>query len=228
METNDKPRCFIIVIRDNEASEYYYNYVESSWTDSEFVLERFDAITPNDLQYLNELNFRALNNQKYKKINYRKPFSETEKAVWYSHYSLWKKCVELNEPIIIIEHDVLLIDSDLNVYENQKFITYDNSFGCYYITPLLAKLLVKVATTEPIIYGPYGFVAYISSRHKIPIVTSEDPRFDKKVIQVLSRKYGLTNERYSDEDMKAISKAFNDDQEKIEKFKNNYRFLSIP
>ena len=29
------------------------------------------------------------------------------KAVFASHYLLWKKCVELNEPILILEHDVI-------------------------------------------------------------------------------------------------------------------------
>jgi GR25 family glycosyltransferase involved in LPS biosynthesis len=37
------------------------------------------------------------------------------KGCFYSHYSLWKKCVELNEPIIIWEDDIVLKRSFIEI-----------------------------------------------------------------------------------------------------------------
>ena len=31
---------------------------------------------------------------------------DVQSGCFLSHYSLWKKCIELKEPIIILEHDV--------------------------------------------------------------------------------------------------------------------------
>ena len=229
MGISDKIPCFVIVIRDNEASEYYYDYIESSWTDHGFKLTRFDAITPKDLPHLSDLQFHHHTSQKYQSVNYNKPFSDTEKAVWYSHYTLWNKCVELGTPIIVVEHDVLLLNAHhMEIYDDGfDFITFDNSFGCYYITPKLAALLISNAK-RGVHTGPYGFTEMTARTHNIPHIDSEDPLFRKCAIQVLSRKYGLTNDRYSDEDMEIISKALKHDQQRIELFKNNYRFLSIP
>jgi hypothetical protein len=36
-------------------------------------------------------------------------FTDTELAIWGSHYALWKQCAEQNNPYIIIEHDALLM-----------------------------------------------------------------------------------------------------------------------
>lgn len=40
-------------------------------------------------------------------------------ATFYSHYSLWQKCLELNKPIIIVEHDTECL-LDLNVQFNAE------------------------------------------------------------------------------------------------------------
>lgn len=41
----------------------------------------------------------------------------TKKACFYSHYELWVKCIELNEPIAIVEHDTVCC-GDLNIPNN--------------------------------------------------------------------------------------------------------------
>lgn len=44
------------------------------------------------------------------------------KGCFYSHYNLWKKCVELNEPIIIWEDDILLTRNFIDVNWNDVLI----------------------------------------------------------------------------------------------------------
>jgi GR25 family glycosyltransferase involved in LPS biosynthesis len=60
------------------------------------------------------------------------------KGCFYSHYRLWKKCVELNEPIIILEHDaiitapwseIFLKDSLIKLHHRFKTMRYDEDSG---------------------------------------------------------------------------------------------------
>ena len=46
-------------------------------------------------------------------------YIDSEIATFYSHYNLWSKCLELNENILILEHDAELIESiDVNELSN--------------------------------------------------------------------------------------------------------------
>jgi hypothetical protein len=46
-----------------------------------------------------------------KQINH--DLSPTEVAVWLSHFSLWIHCLEIDKPIMILEHDAVLVDKML-------------------------------------------------------------------------------------------------------------------
>jgi len=89
---------WMIAISHSETSQLYVKECAPSWKN--YNLKSFEAITPKSLKHLNELHF-------YKKRSGRE-FTETEKAVWYSHFLLWKKCWEEKKPLIIIEHDSIL------------------------------------------------------------------------------------------------------------------------
>lgn len=78
-----------------------------------------------------------------------------------SHWSLWKKCIEINEPIIILEHDAVIqnfwnpIEIDdavikLHRYYKQKNPKYDEDTGlwsasghAYCLLPKHAKILIE-------------------------------------------------------------------------------------
>ena len=45
---------------------------------------------------------------------------DSEIATFFSHFNLWKKCLDLNENILILEHDAKLI-SDFNLVSLAKF-----------------------------------------------------------------------------------------------------------
>ena len=90
---------WMIAISHSEISQMYVKQCSPSWKN--YNLNLFEAITPRSLSSLNELSF-------FSKRYSTRPFSDTEKAVWYSHYFLWKKCWEEKKPLIIIEHDSIL------------------------------------------------------------------------------------------------------------------------
>jgi hypothetical protein len=78
-----------------------------------------------------------------------------------SHWALWKKCVELHEPIIILEHDAVIQDKwqtleiensiiKLHRYYKQKNPKYDEDTGlwsasghAYCLLPTHANILIK-------------------------------------------------------------------------------------
>jgi Glycosyltransferase family 25 (LPS biosynthesis protein) len=80
---------------------------------------------------------------------------------WLSHYALWKQCIESNQPLIIMEHDVLVTDSwpaDLNIDRrlvklfstaeckiNPAFGRWSKGAHAYTVTPAQAQILVTHA-----------------------------------------------------------------------------------
>ncbi|WP_295701235.1 glycosyltransferase family 25 protein [uncultured Helicobacter sp.] len=123
-----------------------------------------------------------------------KEMSDGERACFASHYSLWQKCVELNEPIIVLEDDVEMIGDFWNkiahiatseyVYvrlmylkENAYFYTlpddfyvsFDSAAGTqgYYLTPLAARTFIESAR---IWYRPVDDYMDMFYIHHIPAV----------------------------------------------------------
>lgn len=82
---------------------------KDSWTKQGFEVNHFEAITPATMP--NFLKFgtkdRLVNSIKKNKLA---EFTETEKAIWYSHFTLWKKCLDSNTPFVIIEQDNILTE----------------------------------------------------------------------------------------------------------------------
>ena len=102
--TIDKPEVWMIAITDNPVSIYFKNEVMPSW--GEYVVNHFEAKTPKNLSV--DCDFLNLTFKQKKDLIIE--FSDTEKAVWYSHYFLWKHCWDTQTPIIIVEHDVKLLE----------------------------------------------------------------------------------------------------------------------
>lgn len=148
--------CFIIVIRDNKTSEFYYNKVLPIWNEIGIYPKRFDAITPNNLPS-EPLKFHKNYAAKYAFMK-GKQFTETEKSCFYSHFLLWKKCVELNKKILILEHDTVPFNPKLLFYrEPVWFKTFDKgAMGCYVIDPFFAKLGILRILNQGVCSGPLG------------------------------------------------------------------------
>jgi len=151
-----------------------YGYVGRSLNSLEY--ERFDAVDGSKLTY-----------QQLKKLGYDTdsnwidPIHSThltsgEVGCFLSHYNLWKKCIELNVPLCILEDDAVIPDNlydDLDeLLETYNFIylgwkemekslpTFDSRFVipvypywalAYVITPEAAKILVNSEIEQNII-----------------------------------------------------------------------------
>ena len=151
-----------------------YGYIGKSLNSLEY--ERFDAVNGSKLTYeqLKKLGYDT-------DSNWIDPIHSThltsgEVGCFLSHYNLWKKCIELNVPLCILEDDAVVPDNlhdDLDeLLETYNFIylgwkeiaesvpTSDSRFVvpvypywtlAYVITPEAAKLLVNSNIEQNII-----------------------------------------------------------------------------
>lgn len=101
---------------------------------------------------------------KYKKRGITKPFAPTEKACWYSHFDAWRKCIELDRPIAVIEHDALLVNpKHLVILADISFFDAA-AMGGYVINPRAAQQLVEVVQTRQVDTQPFSMIDYLSSK----------------------------------------------------------------
>ncbi|OBX11186.1 glycosyl transferase [Gallibacterium salpingitidis] len=96
------------------------NSIQEQFKKLKLSFNFFPAI--NAKQYPNHPLFTHYNAQKHFWRKGRN-LSIGELGCFASHYSLWKKCTELNTPIIILEDDVIILDNFKQFYENaNKFV----------------------------------------------------------------------------------------------------------
>jgi len=95
-------KTFIITIKGHPLSEKESREcIESAKGFYKHDIEVFDAITPK--RGYNDI----LGDRPNIFDNYPRP--DRVACCFASHYLLWKKCIELNEPILILEHDAVFI-----------------------------------------------------------------------------------------------------------------------
>jgi GR25 family glycosyltransferase involved in LPS biosynthesis len=155
-----KPDVWMIAISGNSISMHYRNLVVDSWRNFGHTVNHFEAVTPEDLK-LEQYQLLPIKKKHSNRTNKSVEFTETEIAVWYSHYYTWKLCFEMDEPIIVAEHDIQLlkeIDSEVynyniaclaHVLRKNKIVQLGG--GSYYITPKGAKELLRIRHDKAII-----------------------------------------------------------------------------
>jgi hypothetical protein len=135
-----RPDVWMIQMPSSPQSMYYRGRVEESWNG--YNLKFFNAITPETMESKGYLHF----GKKRDTIE----FTPTEKAVWYSHVELWAKARK--KPIIIIEHDALLVKPIPDRMWDQHDIICLGHTGknkirlpglAYYLTPGIATRMVN-------------------------------------------------------------------------------------
>lgn len=205
-----KINTFVIVLRGNETSEYYYSLIKDSWYNRGFNLNVFEAFNPSNFHRIN-LKFKPSTAGKYVAKKLVKEFTPSEKAAFVSHYVIWNKIAKNNiENALIIEHDARLNDYDL--FEKEWNEAKENDVGvklfgqgasCYTITPGSCKYIARYIykNNYEIDAGPMGYIAEMTNKiipYKI------DRTFEKlggeinlPVQHIYNEKYGNTIDKYS-------------------------------
>ena len=83
----------MIALSGDSKSQYYSRICLDKWAELKYNIEIFEGTTPDTLG--DELQFAP------EKLS-GSPFTEIEKAIWYSHFRLWRT---VKEPTYVIEHD---------------------------------------------------------------------------------------------------------------------------
>jgi glycosyl transferase family 25 len=110
MMLNTQPKTFVITIPNHPHSQSMSKQCIESGAVFEWNLEKFNAIdgynlSINDWDYY---NIRLPENVKGERSKFLK--RKGVQGCFLSHYLLWKKSVDINEPIIILEHDAIITD----------------------------------------------------------------------------------------------------------------------
>jgi hypothetical protein len=160
MILENQPKTFVIAIKGHPISESQLKDCLVSAEKFNWSVEVFWGVDGNSLA---EQSWRNIGVTPI--LN--KP-TMNRKGTWgcfFSHWILWNKCVDLKEPIIVLEHDAVIqetwrpieIDESmikLHRYYKQKNLKYDNDSGlwspsthAYCILPHHAEKLINFAKT---------------------------------------------------------------------------------
>lgn len=101
-----QPKIFIINLkRSPERREFMQKQAERWRSDLDFIF--FEAVDAKNGEHLRfSKHFSNILGRMYK----GRILTDGEKACYASHFSLWQKCVELGEPIFVLEDDAILQD----------------------------------------------------------------------------------------------------------------------
>jgi glycosyl transferase, family 25 len=160
-------KAFVITILDNEKSVEYAKRAAKSAEENGFDAELFTAIVPGD-----ELNDLIVKESIPVRLFYDE-WCKYDRAIaaFMSHYSLWKKCIELDEPILILEHDAVVTGplpdaSKLGLVTNVATPSYGK-----FNTPL--KLGLGPLVSKRYFPGAHGYVVKPEGAKRIVAAAEE-------------------------------------------------------
>lgn len=137
-------KAYVITLGKSIVSNTASNRLKDSSrkVDNEFQIEKFNAHTPDDVKslmtkYKIKWNYPWVGSQLDLSSGLQKTAYETADpnkriACFLSHYTLWKKCVDTDEPILIFEHDAIFtkkLDMDMLYMSKYDIIALNDPRG---------------------------------------------------------------------------------------------------
>lgn len=107
-------KAYVIHIKGNEKSEHTANLAMESCVEFGYDAELFEGITPKTIKQWDEkygLTVIKPSHMYDRQIglNGTQYVYECKYSNFLNHYTLWNRAIELNETIIILEHDVIAV-----------------------------------------------------------------------------------------------------------------------
>lgn len=128
-------KAYAIVIKGNNLSEAAFKtlYESSVKVGNKFPINRFEAVTPD---YVDETikehgvrwNYPWVGKEQCLQTGLLKAAYKTDNpkarvACALSHYLLWKRCEETDEPLMILEHDAKFVEKiDFDINDSKMYI----------------------------------------------------------------------------------------------------------
>jgi len=146
-------KAFVITIEDNERSVQAAERCINSGKKHGTHVEKFPAITPRNTDLIKHTRKHNINNPGFDEI-----WSRTSNclAAFCSHHALWCKSIELNEDVLILEHDAVFIDKVPNLAGYQGCISLGHpSYGKYHTPRYMG---VNELTSKQYFPGAHAYV----------------------------------------------------------------------
>lgn len=144
-------KSFVITIMHLEDSVKLADRCIASAKKVGIDVEKFPAITPYDDPV--EMAAKLKIPTRY----FENDFCRFENAVatYLSHYSLWKKCIELNRPILILEHDAVFVNNLVPIIFNKCISIGKPSYGGFNTPPSMG---VNPLSSKPYFPGAHAYI----------------------------------------------------------------------
>jgi hypothetical protein len=156
MILHQQPKTFVIALKDHEISLKQLEDCKASANMHGWKIETFWGV-----------NGRSITEENWKSIGVT-PITKKlgQQGCWFSHYLLWNKCIEINEPIVIFEHDAVIqqpwmpLEIDISIVKLHKhyrkypmdskwihpiFGRWSPSMHAYVILPKHADILLRAS-----------------------------------------------------------------------------------
>ena len=193
---------FVInLVRSKDRREHILREI-AKYRDDQIAVEFFDAVDASKKEHL---KFKKHCIKFLTKCYFGQDLTDAEKGCFASHYCLWQKCVEMNEPIIVLEDDIDLADSFLEgierIYRSQyeyvrfrgtttkKIWRMEEHFGITYLT---------LAGTQGYYLTPKAARKFLQKAYLWlwPVDLYTDKSYLNKVPNVIHLPYLINDEKY--------------------------------
>ena len=159
-------KSFVIAIENHTLSQQVADRCIDSGKKYGIHVEKWKATTPDDFP------IDKLLKEKVNVVGLHETYSRIANcaAAFHSHFSLWKHCIELDETIMVLEHDAVFVDSVPNIIFDKCISLGKPSYGKWNVPTVLGP-------------GPLVSKAYFPGAHAYMI----KPRGAKEIIKSAQR-----------------------------------------
>lgn len=119
----DIESAYIITLKGNETSEKFSDRCQQSCKDVQMphkIWEAFDGTQSDDIKIPDSLKDHSFMNMLKLTDHY---MTKSEVACALSHISLWAHCAEIDRPIVILEHDAIMVKA-IKIHASYNSIVY--------------------------------------------------------------------------------------------------------
>lgn len=164
-----KPQSYVITVASSEKSVEAAKRCKASAEKFGMDCNIYHGFTPND-------NIRdKFRRENLNPIKFDDQYSRVENCMsaFFSHYSLWKLCVEMNQPITIFEHDAVVVEKIPDFIPFKGCISLGKpSYGKYNIPK---KVGTNPLTSKPYFPGAHAYRLHVSGAKQLILKAKELP-----------------------------------------------------
>ena len=149
-------KAFTIRKPGDELSERLSDELIASGKNFNIRIEKIDGVYSNQAEIIQQKGLHV-----FEKMKEAKKQNRGMQGCFLSHYQLWEKCLELNEPILIFEHDALIIrplpENFLDLFTHHAILDY----ACHY--PDYEEIVLR---DGPLKITNYPFIENVPATYK--------------------------------------------------------------